>query len=244
MKGDIKYHNIMGIKFLAGGYDSAKGSLDNGSLMVVPSAPALATIRQDKGYYSALMNSDFALPDSGLLVLLLKYTKHIQMKKLSGLAFLRKFLDEEALQDERCLFLIDPNEKEMILNHLLLRSKRIKIEYSDHYVAPLYSSERVEDKHLLQILENKKPKYIVINLGGGIQEKLGIYLKKNLSYGTGIICTGAAIAFLTHKQAPIPPIFDALHMGWLLRCLYDPNRFIPRYLKGLNLIPLILRKVR
>ncbi|MBW1700409.1 MAG: WecB/TagA/CpsF family glycosyltransferase [Deltaproteobacteria bacterium] len=71
----------------------------------------------------------------------------------------------------------------------------------------------------MEILEKRKPKYVLINIGGGTQEKLGLFLKKNLSYKPGIICNGAAIAFLTEKQVSIPTFFDAFYMGWLLKCL-------------------------
>jgi N-acetylglucosaminyldiphosphoundecaprenol N-acetyl-beta-D-mannosaminyltransferase len=244
MKDGMQFHTILGIRFLAEDYTAAKCLLDDGALMVVPAAPALATIPRDPNYHSALVNSDFAILDSGFLVLLLRYTKRIRLKRLSGLKFLRLFLEEEALRNERCLFLVDPNEEEMILNHRLLCSQEIYIDYVDHYVAPRYPGGIVEDTHLLRLLERRKPRYILINLGGGTQEKLGSYIKKNLSYRPGIICTGAAIAFLTHKQASIRPIFDTLYMGWLVRCLYDPRRFVPRYIKGLALIPLILRGVK
>jgi N-acetylglucosaminyldiphosphoundecaprenol N-acetyl-beta-D-mannosaminyltransferase len=235
---------VLGIKFLMGGYSAAKRLLDNGALMVVPSAPVLERTRQDPLLHAVLKSSDFALPDSGLMVTVLKYMKGIRLDKLSGLTFLRLFMEEEILKQERSLFLVDPDEEEMRINHRLLRSQGIKIEYSDHYVAPIYSAGQVEDGYLLQTLGKKRPKYVLINLGGGIQERLGLYLKEKLSYNPGIICTGAAIAFLTGKQASIPPIFDTLHLGWLLRCLHDPKRFIPRYLKGLRLIPLILKEVK
>jgi UDP-N-acetyl-D-mannosaminuronic acid transferase (WecB/TagA/CpsF family) len=212
--------------------------------MVVPSGPGLATIHRDKPYYNAIVKSDFALPDSGLLILLLKYTKGIRLPKLSGLTFLRHFLGEEVLRSRRCLFLVDPDETEMMLNHALLCSRGIRIEHADHYVAPIYGPGRVKDPLLLQILENRHPEYILINLGGGIQEKLGLYLKTNLSYRPGIICTGAAIAFLTRRQAAIPALFDALYLGWFLRCVHSPGSFIPRYFKALSLIPLVLREVR
>lgn len=235
---------ILGVKFLAEGYLSAKHLLDEGALMVVPSGPGLATIHRDKLYHEAIVKSDFALPDSGLFILLLKYTKGINLPKLSGLTFLRHFFEEEVLRSRRCLFLVDPDETEMMMNHEFLRSRGIRIEPRDHYVAPIYGERRVEDLRLLQILERKRPEYVLINLGGGTQEKIGLYLKTNLSYRPGIICTGAAIAFLTHRQAAIPALFDALHLGWLLRCFKDPSRFIPRYLRAFSLIRLVLQEVR
>jgi UDP-N-acetyl-D-mannosaminuronic acid transferase (WecB/TagA/CpsF family) len=238
-----KFVSIFGVKFLLDPYPAAKNLLEQGTFMVVPSGPGLSTIYKDKLYHQAIQNADFAIPDSGLLVLLLKYLKNIPVKKLSGLGFLRQFLMEDELKNSRCLFLVDPNASEMKLNHVFLQSQGVLIDESDHYVAPIYKPVSVEDQNLLILLEKRKPKYILINIGGGIQEKLGYYLKKNLSYKVGIICTGAAIAFLTQKQASIPSLFDALHLGWLLRCIYDPRRFVPRYVKSLYLIHLVLRDI-
>ena len=76
----------------------------------------------------------------------------------------------------------------------------------------------------------------MINLGGGIQELLGSYLKSNLDYKPSIICSGAAISFLTGQQAKIPIIFDIIYLGWLVRIIFDPHIFLPRYLKAFNFI--------
>ena len=68
-------------------------------------------------------------------------------------------------------------------------------------------------------------------MGGGVQEILGLYLKKNLKKKTKIICTGAAISFFTKDQAPINQIFDRFFLGWLIRILFKPGVYLPRYLK-------------
>ena len=69
-------------------------------------------------------------------------------------------------------------------------------------------------------------------MGGGVQEILGYYLKKNLNYKPSIICTGAAISYLTKKQAPITDFLDEIYLGWLVRCLFNPIKFVPRYLSA------------
>jgi len=140
--------------------------------------------------------------------------------------------------------MIDPSDYEKGLNHDYLLANGISIDESDHYVAPAYRQKDVADYQLLQILNEKQPRYIIINLGGGVQEKLGLFLRNHLKYRPSIICTGAAIAFLTQSQANIPPLVDRFHMGWFLRCLYDPKRLIRRYLRGFFLIPLILKEVK
>ena len=78
-------------------------------------------------------------------------------------------------------------------------------------------------------------------IGGGNQERLGLYLKRNLSYLPAIHCIGAAIAFLSGDQVHIPVWADKFYLGWLFRSLSEPKRFIPRYWAAFRLFPLMLR---
>lgn len=234
--------SIFGINFTYGEYEDAIYRLNQGALMVVPAGPALVMINSDVQYYQALQNSDFAIPDSAFMVLVLRLFKRIKLQKLSGLEFLRKFLNEEKLKQSNCLFFIDPTLEDSLINNEYLRKIRIIVEKSNHYIAPIYNNDNIIDTELLDIIEKKKPKYIIINLGGGVQERLGSYLKNHLSYSPGIICTGAAIAFLTGRQANIPNFAEKLHLAWLYRCFENPKKFIPRYLKGFALLPMLIKE--
>ena len=89
---------------------------------------------------------------------------------------------------------------------------------------------------LLKKINKYKPKYILINLGGEVQEILAMYIKKNIKFKVSIFCTGAAIAFLTKRQAPINGLIDKLYMGWVLRLIYNPRRHLLRTIKSLYLI--------
>ena len=109
-----------------------------------------------------------------------------------------------------------------------------------NYISPIYNTSKIEDKNLLEITNKFKPNFIILNLGGGVQEILGFYLKKNLKKKTKIICTGAAISFFTKDQAPINQIFDRFFLGWLIRILFKPGVFLPRYLKAFKLFKLVL----
>ena len=53
---------------------------------------------------------------------------------------------------------------------------------------------------------------------------------------TMIICSGAALAFFTKSQAPVNQFFDKIYLGWLIRCIYSPRTFIPRYMKAFSFI--------
>ena len=78
------------------------------------------------------------------------------------------------------------------------------------------------------------------NIGGGRQEILGLYLKKNLKIKTTILCTGAAISFFTKDQAPINSLVDKFYLGWFVRLVFNPLVFSKRYLYSLKLIPMVI----
>jgi len=54
-----------------------------------------------------------------------------------------------------------------------------------------------------------------VTVGGGTQERLGLYIKRNLDYLPAIHCIGAAIAFLSGDQVKIPEWVDnCTWVGW------------------------------
>ena len=229
----IKKFKFFKIKFMDGDFKDIKFLLDKGGLLVLPAAPALANIYSDKSYHKALKHADIALFDSGFFCLLLRIFKGIKIKKYSGLKFLTQFLKSLKNCSDKIL-MINPSYNEQLLNKKYLKLK--KINNSNHYVAPFYNKNIINDLKLLKMIKKDKPRYIVINLGGGVQELLGSYLKYNLDYKPSIICSGAAIFFLTGQQAKIPLIFDKFYLGWLVRIIFNPSVFISRYIKAFKLI--------
>ena len=209
-------------------------------LFVFPSGPGLATINEKKQYLKSLRNSDFVFFDSGYFVLLLRILKNIRVKKFSGYLFLKLFFKHFKKNKNVKILSVDPN---------VAHSKNIKLFFINlginknkvfNYISPIYNNSKIEDKNLLEITNKLKPNFIILNLGGGVQETLGFYLKKNLKKKTKIICTGAAISFFTKDQAPINQIFDRFFLGWLIRILFKPGVFLPRYLKAFKLFKLVL----
>jgi UDP-N-acetyl-D-mannosaminuronic acid transferase (WecB/TagA/CpsF family) len=99
----------------------------------------------------------------------------------------------------------------------------------------------VHDVALLELARVRRPRFIFIGVGGGPQEKLGAWLKARLDYQPTILCTGAAIAFMTGEQARIPPWADRARLGWLARCLQNPRKFVPRYWQARKLVALYRR---
>jgi UDP-N-acetyl-D-mannosaminuronic acid transferase (WecB/TagA/CpsF family) len=102
-------------------------------------------------------------------------------------------------------------------------------------------STSLSDPVLLALIDRLRPQHIVVTIGGGTQERLGLYLKRNLPYRPAIHCVGAAIAFLSGDQVRIPVWADKYYLGWLFRSVSEPKLYIPRYWNARKLLPLILR---
>ena len=189
-----------------------------GGLLVAPAASALIDLRTNKLYQTALINSNIAIFDSGFFCLLLRIFKKTSVTKLSGYKFLKLFLEEKSIKKKKIL-LINPTNEEGKSNLKLLKKKNFKKIIN--YTAPFY--KKFNDINLLRLVKREKPRIIIVNIGGGKQEPLGYYLSKKLRYKVSIICTGAAIAFLTKKQAPVNDVIDRFYLGWFVRILYNPS---------------------
>ena len=227
----MKKFSFKEIKFYSGNYDQIKKEFDKGGVLVAPAASALANIDTDKQYYSSLKNSKIAILDSGFFCILLRIFRFQKVKKLSGFLFLKTFLDN--FKNQQKILFIDPSRKSNILNIKFLKSKKI-INFKT-YIAPNYN-KKFFDLKLLNLINNYKPKYIVINIGGGSQEPLAIYINKNIKYNASIMCTGAALAFMTGEQAPINKFVDKLYLGWLTRIIWNPRLYLVRILKSFKII--------
>ena len=207
-------------------------------LFVFPAGPALASINQSNKYYESLRKADLVFFDSGFFVLLLKIFKNIYVKKFSGYKFLGLFFDYLKKNRNKSVFCIDPNLKFSRSNKILFNNLGIKRIYN--YLAPKYKTKKLSDKKLLKKIKKIRPDFIITNIGGGRQEILGLYLKKNLKIKTTILCTGAAISFLTKDQAPINNLIDQFYLGWFVRLIFNPLIFSKRYLYSLLLVPMVI----
>ena len=185
-------------------------------------------------YLEALQKSSVAILDSGFFCILLKIFKKKNVNKYSGYLFLKTFINYLPIKKKK-LLLVDPNYLESKENLLYLKKKNFNNIKS--YIAPIYR-KKIEDYKLLKIINSYKPKYVIINIGGETQEILALFLNKNLNRNTSIICTGAAIAFLTKRQAPINDFVDKYYLGWFVRLIYNPRVYFSRILNSLKLIKL------
>jgi UDP-N-acetyl-D-mannosaminuronic acid transferase (WecB/TagA/CpsF family) len=244
---------ILGVPFITNSAEEAVRIGLKGGLVVVPAGPPLAgELITDTGYREALINADIVLPDSGAMVLGWNlrnaFASKRRIARLSGLKYLIVLLRELARRPDLKTFWIMPSVEDQDANLRWLRKNGFPgLTQTECYVAPKFTKRDhvgnriVEDPALLEHLERQRPDVIVVNIGGGTQELLGWYLKRSLPWKPLIVCTGAAIAFLSGRQARIPSWADKFYLGWLMRVMREPAKFIPRYAKALRLFALIAK---
>lgn len=235
------YRQILGIRFFIGTAEqSVEQMKSKGGLVVVPAAPALINLPTQSAYREALVDADLAITDSALMVLVWNLLHRDKIRRTSGLEYLCKLLHEPEVRYPGNTFWIMPNAASARRNLDWLRSQGILVPESHVYVAPMYHGE-LDDPKLLALLSEQRPKHVVVAVGGGTQERLGMYMKHALDYRPAIHCIGAAIAFLSGDQVRIPMWADRIGLGWLLRCMSDPKCYVPRYWSARKLVGMMLR---
>jgi UDP-N-acetyl-D-mannosaminuronic acid transferase (WecB/TagA/CpsF family) len=241
LSDDPDFRRILGVRFYVGSPEKAAQIGLGGGLVVVPAAPALVDLTHDRAYREALTNADLAITDSGLMVLVWQFMKSERITRLSGLEYLRIILKAPALRAPGSVLWVLPTPASRDRTINWLREQGFPTRPEDCYVAPLYAPDKVADPTLLELINTRRPAHIVVGLGGGVQEKLGYYLRQHAAYRPAIHCIGAAIGFLTGDQVPIPVWADYLILGWLFRCWSEPRKFGPRYWKARRLVPLMFK---
>ncbi len=241
MSKPARFQRILGVRFFVGSvHEAIEEIMRNGGVVVVPAAPALKNLAHDMRYREALLGADFAIADSAFMVLLWNLIQRDNIQKISGLKYLRALIELKEFCEPGASFWVMPSPASAQRNLVWLQKQGISLTDEGIYLAPMYG-ETISDPELLRQLEEKRPSHVVLGVGGGTQERLGHYLKKNLSYRPAIHCIGAAIAFLSGDQVRIPARVDHMGLGWLWRCFSEPRRFIPRYWDARYLAPLMIR---
>jgi UDP-N-acetyl-D-mannosaminuronic acid transferase (WecB/TagA/CpsF family) len=237
-ESDIR--RILGVSFYVGDVAGAIDRVAQGGLLVVPAAPALKDMASNESYREALVNADIAIADSAFMVLVWNFLEGDSIRRMSGLQYLQELLRQPAMRKPGNAFWVMAGKASSRKNLEWLKSAGVSVPENCVYEAPMYES-KIEDLELIERLQFLRPQHVIITVGGGTQERLGLYLKRHLDYLPAIHCIGAAIAFLSGDQVRIPNWADKLYLGWLFRCLSSPRRYVPRYLSAPQLAPLIWR---
>ena len=90
----------------------------------------------------------------------------------------------------------------------------------------------------LAVIEQYRPRVIVLAMGMPKQELVALYLKENTTYNPIIINGGAIIDFIAGKVQRAPRWMRQISMEWVYRLMNEPKRLFKRYVIG-NLVFLL-----
>ena len=232
---------ILGIGFFDGTVaEAVDQALDRRGLIVAPSGTCFARLTEDADYRTAMTGADLILPDSGFMVLLWRVLCGRHIARISGLTYLRELLRHPELQRNGAVLWVLPNEDAREKTMHWLQRHGFAPTPDDFCVATIYGFQ-VEDPALIERIGMRQPHQVIIALSGGVQEKLGFYLRENAGYRPAFHCIGAALGFITGYQIAIPGWADRLYLGWLMRLVSQPRKFLPRALNAAVLPGMIIR---
>ncbi len=163
-----------------------------------------------------------------------------RLNRISGLTYFKRLLERPESRSAGKLFWILPSEKSKTTTLAWSRSSGFPTTAEDCYVAPRYET-RAEDETLLAVIRQRQPAHIIVAIGGGMQDKIGSYLKHQCGYRPAIHCIGAAPGFVTGDQIRIPMWADRFYLGWIFRVFAQPRVYFKRYWKARIVARLISR---
>jgi UDP-N-acetyl-D-mannosaminuronic acid transferase (WecB/TagA/CpsF family) len=234
------FRTILGVRFYISDLEPLLDLVPQGGLIVAPSAPVMVRLEEDPAHRDAMEGADLAITDSAYMVLLWLMATGERVRRISGLRLLRGIIGRGQYRAQGESFWIMPTETDKAANFAWLQTQGFEVSGDQAYTAPLYPKQGpIADPDLVAAIDKIRPKLIVIALSGGVQERLGWHLRRQLHYMPTILCIGGAIAFLSGRQTRIPVWADRLALGWLFRFIADPGGFSAKVSGVGRLAPLI-----
>ena len=234
-----QFRQILGLRFFTGSAAEAVDRMNAGGLLVVPAAPALKDLPSNLSYREALLDADLTITDSAFMVLIWNVLQRDHIRRVSGLAYLRELLRRQEIRQSGA-FWIMAGPKSATQNADWLRANGIAVAAEDIYIAPLYS-ETIDDRILLDFLRQRRPRHIVLTLGGGTRDGSGLTSRIILISDRPYTTSERRLPFLSGDQLELADWADRAFLGWLFRCLAEPRRYVSRYWGARELLPLLMR---
>ncbi|WAC92650.1 WecB/TagA/CpsF family glycosyltransferase [Mycobacterium sp. Aquia_213] len=172
-------------------------------------------------FADALLRSDVILRDGIGMQLLFQALNIDAGLNMNGTDFIPRLLDSAKGQTVGILGTADP----------YLSTAVDQLTQAGHNV--IVSKDGFQDEATyLALVEQHRPRIIVLGMGMPKQELVAAYLKDNVTYNPLIINAGALIDFIGGKAKRAPMWMRRAHLEWAFRLLNEPTRLFHRYVTG------------
>lgn len=153
---------------------------------MAPSAPGLAVdLVKSPAYREALTTADLAITDSGFMVMLWRLFMGESLPRHSGLKFIRAVLARPELKAPGAIFWVMPSAVEADQNAAWLAERGFPVTADDVYLAPHYRAGEIIDDELVRRINTRRPRVVMLAIGGGVQERVGLMLRNRITEDKG-----------------------------------------------------------
>jgi N-acetylglucosaminyldiphosphoundecaprenol N-acetyl-beta-D-mannosaminyltransferase len=183
---------------------------------------------EDSDFKNALSESDILLPDGVGIVLAVKATSGLTIKKISGAQLHQQQLGKLNAAGGRCFYL---GSSESTLSKI---KSRLSIEYPNvecECYSPPFKKEFSEDDNteMIEKVNSFKPDVLFVGMTAPKQEKWTFAHKDELD--ANVICSiGAVFDFFAGTVSRPSDFWIKIGLEWFIRLCKEPKRMWKRYL--------------
>lgn len=196
-------------------------------------AHGLNVCYRNNEFAAAVLRSDVVFRDGIGMQLLVKALKGDPGLNMNGTDLIPEFLDKARGETVGILGTREP----------YLSKAAEELKQAGHNV--VFCADGFKDTaSYLSVVEQYRPRIVLLAMGMPKQELVSLYLKENASYNPILINGGAVVDFIAGKVKRAPQWMRQLHLEWVFRLVNEPRRLAKRYLIGNLLFLMRIQDIR
>jgi len=230
----IKHFNVLGTTISAATYESGLAALCRLAQRSQPAAVCAANThiislaRHDPDFAQVIRNFDLLLPDGMPLIWQMNKVGAGLKNRVYGPYFMRHALQNLPRPSKHFFF----GSEEECLSQLVMAAKKLQpdVDIVGTYSPPFRAWNEEDEESFARIIQENRPDFIWVALGGERQEK---WIYKNLHrHKHGVfLAIGDAFELLAGRRPFAPEWMQSYGLTWFYRLAQEPKRLWPRYLK-------------
>lgn len=232
-KQQIPTCNILGVNIAAVNmnwlveFTKANISDLSGDYMCVSNVHTTVTAYDDEQYKEIQNNAIMAIPDGGPLSTVGRKRGFSLMERTAGPSYMERIFEISEQKGYRHYFYGSTSETLDKLKYNL-EKKYNKINIVGMYSPPFRETTIIEEKEIIEKINNSKPDFVWIGLGAPKQEKWMAYHQGEIN--GFMIGVGAGFDYFAGNIERASKWMQNNNLEWLYRLLQDPKRLFKRYL--------------
>lgn len=199
----------------------------SGDYMCVSNVHTTVTSYEDPEYCAIQNNGIMAIPDGGPLSSVGRKRGYKNMERTTGPSYMEEIFKTSVKKEYRHYFY---GSTEQTLEKLCMRLQKDYpgIQIVGTYSPPFKPLTEVEDREIIERINNTQPDFVWVGLGAPKQEKwMAVHQGIIKGFMVGV---GAGFDYFAGNIDRAPEWMQRNNMEWIYRLMQDPRRLLGRYL--------------